>query len=205
MGVPTPDLAELAAKYAITEVIHRYCRGMDRMDRELTLSCWHPGGTDDHAPLYVGTSEGFIEWLWPVHKAMVSTRHVVTNTSIELNGDKAGAETYWTVTLRVRYGGKIYDILGGGRYLDQFECIDGVWGIRHRQSILDWDRVEPLKHTMAEFAEPPLIIPNNPDVPATVGTRDLSDCSYAVIGQGNSKDYRNIKARTKNSSGGEMS
>src|SRR5579872_3721315 len=98
--VRTPGAAEVAAKQAITEIMHRYCRGMDRMDRGLTLSCWHPGGTDDHAPLYVGSAAGFVEWLWPVHAAMVCTRHVVSNILIEVEGDTATSETYWTVTLR---------------------------------------------------------------------------------------------------------
>ena len=35
-GRTAPDdlLQELVAKQAITEVLHRYCRGIDRMDRE---------------------------------------------------------------------------------------------------------------------------------------------------------------------------
>lgn len=182
MGVTTPDLSELAAKTAITEVIHRYCRGMDRMDKELTLSCWHPDGTDDHAPLYSGTAEGFVEWLWPVHAKMIATRHVVSNTLIEFHGDWAGAETYWTVTLRVPQGDEVFDIVGGGRYLDRFECRDDVWAIQHRQSILDWDRVEKVERTMADFSDSPLIIPNNPEVPARIATRDPSDISYDYIG-----------------------
>lgn len=183
MGVKTPTLAELAAKQAITEVIHRYCRGMDRMDRELTLSCWHPGGTDDHAPLYAGTAEGFVEWLWPVHAAMVVTRHVVTNTLIELDGDRAGAETCWTVTLQVGSDGTLYDVEGGGRYIDNFECIDGSWAIRHRRSVLDWNRVTPVAGTLADFAGRPLIVPNNPEVAGMVGARDRSDYSYKVVGR----------------------
>lgn len=182
MGIRTLTIEELGAKQAITEVIYRYCRGMDRMDRELTLSCWHPGGTDDHAPLYSGTAEGFVDWLWPVHAAMLVTRHVVTNSLIELDGDQAGAETYWSVTLRVPYEGAIHDILGGGRYLDRFECIDGIWAIRHRQSILDWERVQLFDHSMADFIDPPLILPNNPELPPPVPSRDRTDLSYSFIG-----------------------
>jgi hypothetical protein len=183
MGIKTPTMQELAAKQAISEVIHRYCRGMDRMDKELTLSCWHPGGTDDHAPLFAGTAEAFVEWLWPVHGAMLMTRHVVSNIIIELQGDHAGAETYWTVFLRVPQGNEAFDIIGGGRYVDRFECIDGVWALRHRQSILDWDRVDPVKLTMMDFSERPLIEAHDPDVPATIGSRDRSDFSYSVIGK----------------------
>lgn len=182
MGVKTPALEDVAARLAITEVIHRYCRGMDRMDRELTLSCWHPGGTDEHAPLYSGSAEGFVDWLWPVHAEMLSTRHVVTNTIIALDGDKAETETYWSVTLRTPYQGKVYDIFGGGRYLDQFECRDAEWAIRHRQSILDWERVELCALSMADFLDPPLIVPNNPEVPSPVSRRDKQDISYQLRG-----------------------
>jgi hypothetical protein len=183
MGVRTPTLEQLAAKQAITEVIHRYCRGMDRMDKALTLSCWHPGGTDDHAPLYWGSAEGFVEWLWPVHAEMPATRHVVSNILIDLDGDRAGAETYWSLVLRVPRGAEAYDIIAGGRYLDRFECIDGIWAIRHRSSLMDVNRVEQVRFTAADFASPPLIAPNNPGTTTVHWARDHSDFSYSVIGR----------------------
>jgi SnoaL-like domain len=188
MGVKTPSLEELAAKQAITEVIHRYCRGMDRMDRAITLSCWHPGGTDDHAPLYKGSAEGFVDWLWPVHAAMTVTRHVVSNILINLNGDKAGVETYWSLVLRVPRGDEEYDIIAGGRYLDQFECIDGVWAIRHRSSLMDVNRVEPVRLSSADFADPPLIVPVNLEAKTVPWARDASDHSYSVIGHVEARD-----------------
>ncbi len=177
----TEHLVELHAKQAITEVIHRYCRGMDRMDKELTLSCWHPDGTDDHAPLYAGSAEGFIEWLWPVHAAMISTRHVVSNILIEIKGDTAGSETYWTVYLRTPYDGGVYDIIAGGRYVDTFECVNGTWAIRHRQSLSDWNRLEKVEKTLEEFVDNPVIIPNNPEVAPKTSARDHSDYSYTVL------------------------
>jgi len=39
---------QLAATQAITDVLHRYCRGLDRMDREMAESVWHAGGTADY-------------------------------------------------------------------------------------------------------------------------------------------------------------
>ena len=190
MGVKTPGLEELAAKQAITEVIHRYCRGMDRMDREITLSCWHPGGTDDHAPLYKGPVEGFVEWLWPVHAAMTATRHVVSNILIDLDleNDRAGVETYWSLVLRVPRGEETYDIIAGGRYIDVFERIDDVWAIRHRSSLMDVGRVEPVRLTAADFTDPPLIAPNNPETITVPWARDPGDYSYRVIGHVEAKD-----------------
>lgn len=179
------NVAELAAKQAITEVIHRYCRGLDRMDRALVASCWHPGGTDDHAPLYAGPFEGFIDWVFPLHAGMECTRHNVSNILIELDGDKAASETYWTLTLRTAINGTLCDIQAQGRYVDNWECIDDVWAIRHRQSLSDLDRVEPVQRTLADPPEdpdaPPAIMPNNPDVPPKPSTRDPGDYSYRYL------------------------
>ena len=172
-------LDTLAAKQEITEVIYRYCRGMDRMDRELTLSCWHPGGTDDHAPLYAGSAEGFINWLWPVHAAMVGTRHVVSNILISLQGDTAVSEAYWNVQLRTLVNGEPRDIVGAGRYIDDFRRIDGVWAICHRTSVSDLVRVDPVID-MASFDDP-LITPNNPEKAAERSARDATDYSYAAF------------------------
>lgn len=179
MSVKVPTAAELAAKQAVTEVIYRYCRGIDRMDRALTLSCWHPGGTDDHAPLYCGSAEGFVDWVWPVHAAMLSTRHVVSNVLIEVDGDRATSETYWTVTLRTPSPRGVTDIVGGGRYLDRLECINGLWAFRHRQSVHDWDRVDPVIETMSSGKA--LIAPNNPSAKIALSARDRTDPSYGYL------------------------
>ena len=181
MTVAPPTPAELADKWAITEVLNRYCRGIDRMDRDLVLSCWHAGGTDEHTPLYSGTATGFVEWVWGIHMAMIGTRHVTGNVLIEVAGDDAWVESYWDVMLRTRAADDgVTDIFGGGRYLDHFERIDGRWAIRHRRSVHDWDRVEPVTATMADG--PPTIVPNAPDAPVHNSRRDAGDPSYAFLG-----------------------
>ncbi len=177
-------LGDLAAKQAITEVLHRYCRAMDRMDAELALSCWHPGGTDDHGPLFVGTAAGFVEWLWPVHADMVLTRHVVTNTLIDVEGDRAVSECYVNVTLRIDRGDQVVDLLGGGRYIDRFESVDGVWAMRHRTYVSEWNRVEPVRHTQADYDDPPLVARHDPEAPRTAPTRDRTDLSYLEVASG---------------------
>ncbi|MEL7452033.1 MAG: nuclear transport factor 2 family protein [Pseudomonadota bacterium] len=174
------DIQALLDKQAITEVLYRYCRGLDRMDKPLSLSCWHPGGTDDHAPLFKGTAEGFLDWLWPVHAAMEATRHVVSNITIELAGDKAATECYWNLHLRIPQGDKVYDLIGEGRYLDNFEKIDGVWAIRHRASVGDMMQVYEKQLDMTEIS-PPLIMPNNLEAASVNWARDPSDYSYELF------------------------
>ena len=170
-------IQDLADKQAITEIIYQYCRGLDRMDKELTLSCWHEGGTDHHGALFDGTAEEFVEWVWPVHEAMAGTQHTINNILIELDGDKAGSEAYYTVYLRTKTETGSMDIVGGGRYCDNFERIDGVWRIRHRQSIGDWVQ----QFEMTDVDTSGAIPPNRAGNEVIASTRDKDDYSYRVI------------------------
>lgn len=181
MGVAPSGPEELADKQAITEALHTYCRAMDRMDRALALSCWHPGGTDDHAPNYVGSAERFIDWLWPVHAGFLSTRHRTGNVLIALEGDRAGVESYCEITLRFRRGGELFDLQTSGRYLDRFERLLGAWAIRHRRSISEWHRIDRVALTVADFADPPLIAAGPSAGKPARAARDRSDPSYELL------------------------
>jgi hypothetical protein len=174
-------LAEIEAKLAIIDVLHRYARAMDRMDAPLALSCWHAGGTDDHAPLFSGSAAGFVEWLWPVHAALELTRHCISNVMIEVDGDQAGSECYWQVTLRKKIGEELWDSISQGRYVDNFECVDGTWAIRHRQSLFDWNRTEKVVSKRGDLGTPSLVTPNNPEVSPPPNRRDRDDYSYTAL------------------------
>lgn len=169
------------ARWAISDVLYRYCRGMDRMDRALTRSCWHADGTDDHAPLFVGSADGFLDWVWPVHAQMLLTRHSVTNVLMSIHGDQAGVESYWEVLLRRRVRDGLVDNRSGGRYVDRFECRDGVWAITHRHSIREWSRVDPLCDTVDPADGQTGVVPNNPESVVTRPRRDRQDYSYQVV------------------------
>ena len=165
----------------IESVINRYCRAVDRMDKPLALSCWHEGGTDSHAPLYAGSAEGFLEWLWPVHGAMLTTHHMIGNVIIDLRGDEAGVESYWSVTLRIPKDGRVWDYRGAGRYVDSFTWRDGRWAIVHRQSVRDWSRTDeytgPLEGSQASPQMPKAASGAEEILPR----RDRQDYSYGVL------------------------
>jgi hypothetical protein len=182
MSVPPPSLEKLAAKQAVTEVLHRYCRAMDRMDRALALSCWHAGGTDEHTPLFSGTAEGFVDWVWGIHEQMILTRHMLSNVLIEVDGDDAWSESQWTVLLRIARDGKVFDLWGGGRYVDHLRCLDGLWALQHRRSVHDWDRVAEVTMTMATFPGEPLVLPAALDAPLYPAARSAADPSYRALG-----------------------
>ena len=175
------NLDELIAKQAIVEVVLRYCRAMDRMDRELALSCWHPGGTDDHSPGFKGTAEGFIDWVWPIHGAMLWTQHTANNTLIALADDKGGVESYCTIILRSRRQDKVYDLVTAGRYLDRFELRNGRWAITHRQCVSEWHRVDPVTAKISDFRDPPFIAAIPVGEKPLRAARDRSDLSYLLL------------------------
>jgi hypothetical protein len=62
------------------------------------------------------------------------TRHVITNLTMEVDGDVASARSYLTVFQEVPVGsGALQPILVGG-YEDEFRRVDGVWRFARRQT-----------------------------------------------------------------------
>jgi hypothetical protein len=158
-------LGELLAKQAITEVIYRYCRGIDRMDRELTRSVWHEGGTADYgAHIHQGTGDSFIDWVWPVHQhGFAAHSHQISNVLIEVDpsGETAASEAYITVHLRTVDG---TDLVGRGRYLDRWAFRDGRWAVTHRQYVDDFGSAyAPVADTVGDA---PIASRRGPDDPS---------------------------------------
>ena len=129
-------LRELVDRQAIHDVVIRYCRAVDRMDRALLLSCYHPDAIDDHG-LFVGPPPAFADWAFGLHSAIQTAhQHIVNNHSCELDGDTAHCETYWMFAGMHRDGGGL--TIGGGRYIDRMEKRDGQWRIAARKCVPDW-------------------------------------------------------------------
>ena len=155
---------ELLAKQAITEVVFRYARAIDRMDEALLRSVFHPGSRHNH--FYEGPSSDpaasstpdspgdFVTFALGVLGTFTRTHHQLGNTLIEFTSeDRARVETYFTAFHRMRPKGDPLaapnafdtemDYFVGGRYIDQFELREGEWKIVERVGMTDWTRIEP--------------------------------------------------------------
>lgn len=160
---------ELWDKQKIREAVTRYTRGVDRMDRDLFLSAYHPDAVDDHG-FFVGGPVDFWAWVNRYHtNAQSAHQHVITNHWSEVDGATAHAETYWMLA-----GMDAKDMsltLGGGRYIDRLEKRDGEWRIAARKCVAEWggspapSKLAP--EFMAMLRESGVIV------------RDKSDASYA--------------------------
>ena len=121
---------EVLDKEAIRQVMMDYCRGWDRRDRELVLSCYHPDAVDNHG-IYSGPPEGLYD-AWAAPAVLLANHHQLGQMNIELDGDTAVAETYCLATSVAETDGGPQARQHAVRYLDRFEKRNDEWKIIDR-------------------------------------------------------------------------
>jgi hypothetical protein len=126
---------ELRDRRALNDLLVRYCRGIDRLDRELVLSCFHPDAHDDHGTIK-GSPQQLVDRIFsrPPEMQASFSEHKLTNVYLELDGDTAWGESY--ITMHQVRDGQL--VRGDGRFIDRFERRHGEWRIAHRRVILEW-------------------------------------------------------------------
>jgi len=137
---------ELLAKQAIREVIYRYCRGVDRMDRETVRACFHDDAVDSHGS-FQGDVEAMMDWMWSVMRKFDRTMHFIGNQLIELRGDVARCESYGVAYHRGDPATPHRNLISGFRYIDRLERRgDANWRIARRTVTTEWTRVDAPEH-----------------------------------------------------------
>jgi hypothetical protein len=137
------QLQGLLDRQAITEVLYQYCRACDRADEVLLRACFHPGSEHRHGG-FEGLSADFCSMAMRIIGAAATTKHVLSNVQIELDGESAVTESYYHAYHRVtnRRTGLEEDNFSGGRYLDRFERREGHWRIVRRVGLIDFERFD---------------------------------------------------------------
>jgi SnoaL-like domain len=145
---PRADLEGLAARQArteareqITEVLHRYARGWDREDEAAIRDCFWPESTHQHGA-FKGLSQDFVAASYKATRHVKLMSHMITNVSIEVDGARALAESYFFALHRrpSKTGPGNVDWILKGRYLDRFERRGDTWKIVHRRGLHDFSR-----------------------------------------------------------------
>jgi hypothetical protein len=179
-------LAVLEAKLAIFEAMYRYCRGLDRMDRECALSAFHPTATVKY-PYFEGSAPELMDWLWAVHAEFDIHSHQMSNVIVEFDADVSAAiaESYITATLwQADKKGERFDqvvirgdatepvtegtrtgklVLICARYFDRWSLRARRWAIDHRRCVVDIQTTSTATGFVGE------------------GRRDHEDGSYALF------------------------
>jgi len=163
----TDFAAEAGDRLAIADKIYRYCRSVDRLDVAVGHSVFHEDSTADFGASYVGTGRGWIDHVCREHLNFLHHSHQVSNIIIELDGDKAGSESYVTATLRRQDGDRVILHEFWARYVDTWSKRNGEWGIDSRHCIVDYGSTREVAALPGDKR----------------GSRDRSDPSYSVLGK----------------------
>jgi hypothetical protein len=154
MGSMTPDemLRDLHDRSAIMDCLHRYTRGADRLDEELLRSAFHPDAVDYHGVVNGSVDEFLAYWL-PLQAGREASQHYIANTTIDVDGDTAHVEAYYTHYQKLKSEPQM--TVSGGRYADRFERREGRWRIALRVVIPGWQMVADGTPTTARVARNP--------------------------------------------------
>jgi hypothetical protein len=126
---------EMKDRQEIYDCLMRYCRGIDRLDREMLLSAYHADALDDHGT-FVGPVEKFADYVFDLHAThQHRTQHHITNHRCELDGDVAHAESYY-IFRSLNKQPPLYT-MASGRYVDRLERRQGLWGIAARVCLVE--------------------------------------------------------------------
>ena len=166
-----PDPAILADRLAIADLMALDCRGIDRLDRTLVRSCFHPDATDTHGSFH-GTVDEFLDWAFGLLARYDATMHLIANHHATIEGDVAVAETYGIAFHRSSDPEPRRNLTVGFRYIDRLERRDGTtWSISRRTATTEWVRA-PV---------PAGAWPVPPD--SAVGRRDAQDPLWTMLAE----------------------
>lgn len=155
----------LVQRQAIADQLYRYCRGLDRMDKAMAQSVFHPEAQVVYEGRFEGSAYGFLDEVWVGHGKLIRHSHHLTNIYVEIDGDEAVSETYVIVLLRTVAEGGAYMRISSGRYLDRWTSDAGKWVINRRRYV-------------PEFNETPGSVEDKVALEVTSSRRDEQDPSF---------------------------
>ena len=128
---------QLLDKQEIAELSHNYMRALDRLDRELMLSVFHPDATTDYG-FFKGSGPEFVDYAQNALKDHISNQHMIGQILIDLEGDIAFGEVYYQAFHRFLVDDVETDLFVAGRYVDRYERRDGAWKIAKRNVVIHY-------------------------------------------------------------------
>ncbi len=164
------EMQEMLEHYRITKLVAEYCHGCDRLDEVHMASVYAEKSWDDHGMRRMD-GRAFAVAVQEGRSAGGDVMsHHLNQTLVTVDGDKAGAETYFIAVVGYTDtdGEPVIDQLGG-RYVDEL-ARGGTWEITRRLTVRDWSVTIPVvKDRMAGMT-------------FLAGQPNQSDPSYAALG-----------------------
>lgn len=138
-------LQEMLDHHEIRQLLAAYCHGCDRGDEVEMASTYAADSWDDHGPRKMEGRRFSIETVEESLRTTKVVSHMLGQSLIKVDGDRAGSETYFVAT--VIYPGRngtadMFNQLGG-RYVDTLVRENGQWRIKDRMCIREWSISHP--------------------------------------------------------------
>ena len=162
MAIEQYSQARIADRFMIQDLMYRWCRAVDRLDKQGMLDIFHPGAIDSHGP-YIGPVEGLFDWILVRHKPIAISSHFIGNLLVEfVTEDLALVESYVRTIQQYPPEGKAQlaqltggasgnpeaatDMFTSSRYMDHVERRNGEWRIARRDLIQDWKQLAEVQY-----------------------------------------------------------
>jgi hypothetical protein len=147
----TDKVEALLDKQEIYELSCQYMRGLDRLDEQLLLSVFFEDGWCDYG-FMKGSPREFITYAINALQGHEANQHMIGNVLIDLDGDEAFGEVYFSAYHKVQGESGFQDIIIAGRYLDRYERREGVWKFAYRSELVDWSRTQATSDSYFDLA-----------------------------------------------------
>ena len=135
--------SDLIDRLAIRDLVENWAVWRDAGDWDRFKTVWHDDGWM-FATWFQGTALDFIRVSKEGWEKGVSILHFLGGTSIDLDGDRAIAQTKMTISQRAAVHDVVCDVVCTGRFYDFLEKRQGAWGLVTRQPIYEKDRLDPI-------------------------------------------------------------
>jgi hypothetical protein len=133
----------LQEELLIRQTIERWAVWRDAGYWDRFAGVWHPDGVM-MATWFQGHYKDFIRVTQEGWKKGVSILHFLGGSAVDIEGDRAIAQTKMTISQRGDVDGVLCDVVCTGRFYDFMVKHEGEWKVLHRQPIYEKDRIDPL-------------------------------------------------------------
>jgi hypothetical protein len=132
---------------AIRQLVENWAVWRDAGDWDRFATVWHPDGVM-MATWFQGPYAEFIRVTKEGWAKGVFILHFLGGCAVDLNGERAIAQTKMTISQRGMVEGidgpVLCDVVCTGRFYDFVTKHDGQWKVLHRQPIYEKDRIDPV-------------------------------------------------------------
>ena len=127
-------LQQIADRIEIDDLLTRYAAALDSKDWDLFSTCFTPDAAIDYTAAggIKGTLPEVRSWLAEVMPRFPMTQHLVTNRSVQLDGDSATCRSYLFNPMGAQGGEEMVLFFEGGYYRDRLRRTPDGWRIIER-------------------------------------------------------------------------